>query len=411
MGRLTSSTLPDGGSATVNFHGDAIPLTVTTTRTATPNPSMLATTTYDGYGRAVKQCSSDPAGDDCVDTVYDSNGRVSSVSNPHRSASAPTDGITTTHYDGRGRVTQAVRQDGSSSTVSYSTNCVTATDEASKSRKSCSDALGRLTNVWEDPAGLNYETDYQYDTLGNLLRVDQKGSAPTDSSKWRTRLFTYNSLSQLLTTSNPESGTISYVYDADGNLTSKTAPAPNQTGSATATITYAYDLLHRVTQKTYSDSTPAAYFLYDAGGGWGIPQTNTVGRLAEAWIGTPAAAAKASIFGYDSMGRTVMNNQCTPANCGTGNWSLGYAYDLAGNTTSYTTGVALTFSQAFDSAGRVTQLTSNMVGAQWPATLAAVDPSVGYYPTGAFRKVTLGNGLTETAAFNARLQPCRTNVN
>ncbi len=51
-----------------------------------------------------------------------------------------------------------------------------------------------------------FVTLYAYDALGNLLRVDQKGSAPTDSTQWRTRTFTYDSLSRLLTANNPESG-------------------------------------------------------------------------------------------------------------------------------------------------------------------------------------------------------------
>jgi YD repeat-containing protein len=41
-------------------------------------------------------------------------------------------------------------------------------------------------------------TLYSYDTLGNLLRVEQRGGT-TDSTQWRVRTFTYNSLSQLLT--------------------------------------------------------------------------------------------------------------------------------------------------------------------------------------------------------------------
>src|SRR5207302_4603922 len=45
------------------------------------------------------------------------------------------------------------------------------------------------------------------------------------------------------------------------------------------------------------------------------------------------------------------------------------------------------------------------------ATLATVDPSVGYYPTGAPRVMTLQNGETETKVYQARLQPCRINVN
>ena len=33
----------------------------------------------------------------------------------------------------------------------------------------------------------------------------------------------------------------------DGNLLQKTSPAPNQTGTATQTVSYCYDELHRVT--------------------------------------------------------------------------------------------------------------------------------------------------------------------
>jgi len=106
-----------------------------------------------------------------------------------------------------------------------------------------------------NPFASLYATLYSYDGLGDLLRVDQKGSAPTDSSQWRTRTFTYNSLSELLTAHNPESGTISYSYDADGNLLQKTSPAPNQTGTATQTVSFCYDELHRVTKKDYTAHT------------------------------------------------------------------------------------------------------------------------------------------------------------
>ncbi|HEY3102502.1 MAG TPA: RHS repeat domain-containing protein [Pyrinomonadaceae bacterium] len=67
-------------------------------------------------------------------------------------------------------------------------NTVTATDQASKSRKSVSDALGRLTGVYEDPSGLNYQTSYSYDVLNDLTQVSQ-GS--------QTRTFIYDSLKRL----------------------------------------------------------------------------------------------------------------------------------------------------------------------------------------------------------------------
>src|SRR5581483_6124908 len=53
-----------------------------------------------------------------------------------------------------GRPTQTTRQDGSISTVSYSDNCTTTTDEAGKQRRACTDALGRLIEV--DEPGDNF---------------------------------------------------------------------------------------------------------------------------------------------------------------------------------------------------------------------------------------------------------------
>ena len=79
-----------------------------------------------------------------------------------------------------------------------------------------------------------YATLYFYDALGNLLCVEQHGNvtgtgcsaAPSNdaTSPWRVRRFTYDSFSRLLTAKNPESGTISYTYDNDGNLLQKTSP-------------------------------------------------------------------------------------------------------------------------------------------------------------------------------------------
>ena len=141
-----------------------------------------------------------------------------------------------------------------------------------------------------------FVTLYTYDALGNLLRVDQKGSAPTDSSQWRTRTFTYDSLSRLLTATNPESGTITYSYDLDGNLLQKTSPAPNQTGTATQTVSYCYDELHRVTGKGYGAQScplapPVVTYAYDSG-------ANAKGHLTS--LTDQAGSAS---YTYDILGR------------------------------------------------------------------------------------------------------------
>ena len=98
----------------------------------------------------------------------------------------------------------------------HSGDQVTVTDQAGKSRRSKTDALGRLIKVTEDPGGLKHETSYSYDALDNLRLVTQ-GS--------QTRTFDYDFLSRLTSATNPESGTITYAYDPNGNLKEKTDTA------------------------------------------------------------------------------------------------------------------------------------------------------------------------------------------
>ncbi|MGH9890866.1 MAG: hypothetical protein ACREA0_02540, partial [bacterium] len=261
MSRLTVTDLPDGGQATNTYNEASTPLSVTRTIKITSAMNAVAPTDVDGLGRVTQtRLTSDPQGTVFTDTTYDALGRKKTVSNPYRSTGDPTYGLTTFEYDALGRLTKVIPPDGSSASnnvsSTYSGNCTTVTDQAGKKRKSCADALGRLIEVWEpDPAGaFIYQTVYTYDVLDNLLTVQQKGNDP-NSANWRTRTFTYNSLSQLTSATNPESGAITYTYDNDGNLLTKTAPKPNQTGSLTVTTTYTYDALHRLLTKSYNDGT------------------------------------------------------------------------------------------------------------------------------------------------------------
>jgi RHS repeat-associated protein len=428
LGRVTSVSYPDGGQITdcyTDLGGSTCaqsgpPLQVVTTRLATPSPSVTSTTVYDGLGRVQQTQLSDPSGKDYTDATYDPLGRVASVSNPHRSTSNPTDGLTSYAYDALNRTTSATAQDGSITTTSYSGNCTTVTDPAGKSRESCSDGLGRLIQVVEDPGAsphLNYETDHTYDTLDNLLTVNQKGGT-TNSALWRTRTFAYDSLARLTSAMSPESGTITYSYDANGNLLTRIAPLPNQTGSATITTTYSYDALNRLTLKSYSDgATPTPHYYYDLSNPWGSPYGGSyVGRLSEEDVFDVSGHYVAShIYVYDPMGRVQETGQCTAVNCnvpGLPGLHTLYSHDLLGNLTSYgTVENGITFGYRYDSAGRPSAVTNSFVDAQHPATLASVDSTVGYYPTGALRKMTYGNGLTQAMSIESRLQPCRINLN
>ena len=243
------------------------------------------------------------------------------------------------------------------------------------------------------------------------LDVCQSGRG-SNIANARTRTFQYDSLARLTSAANPESGTILYAYDANGNVVTKTAPKPNPGSSGNVITTYSIDVLNRVTSKVYSDgTTPTAYFQYDTSENWGsppFPQYNIIGRLTGSSVsGTPAS----EIFSYDAMGRVLVNPQCSPSTCGTSSFMVYATYDLAGDLTSTTDAAGTTISYGYNGADRLTAVTSSLNDSQHPGALYSLDSTYGYYPNGAIRKATFGNGFTETQAFNSRLQPCRTNVN
>jgi hypothetical protein len=55
------------------------------------------------------------------------------------------------------------------------------TDAAGAQRELVKDALGRLTDVYEDPAGSNFHTQYVADALNNVRQVMQGGSRSSRS--------------------------------------------------------------------------------------------------------------------------------------------------------------------------------------------------------------------------------------
>jgi RHS repeat-associated protein len=409
--RPASISYPDGGQTSWAYNSST---SLTTSVKLNSSQTYVTTTLLDGLGRTTQQQVSVPQGTLYTVTAYDQLGRKYTVSNPYLTTSDPTYGLTTYQYDALSRPTMVIPPDGTASSnnvsVAYTNNCATSADQAGKSRSTCSNSISNLTQVFENPTGVNYETDYTSDPLGNILTVNQKGGN-ANSAYWRTRTYTYDFLSRLTQSSDPESGAIKYNYDAGGNqgaLTSRVAPLPNQTGSSTVTTTYTYDALHRLLQRSYSDGlTPTVYFVYDENDVW-FSTTNNLGRLSEAYEQIPNLVG--SVFSYDTMGRIIVNNQCMPVECPSAGVPVSYTYDLAGDITSYVdAGVTLTLS--YDSARRPLCITSNYVDSQHPAALVTVDSSIGYYPQGARRKLTYGNGLLATAAFNNTLEPCRINLN
>jgi RHS repeat-associated protein len=418
--RVLQENFPDGGQTSWTYNS---PTSTTTTTKMNSSQNMVSTALLDGLGRVTEsQLCED--GSTCskiirTDTAYDAYSRPLQVYNPTRCNPATTNcggtentwGFTTYAYDVLGRTTQVTDQDGSKITTSYSSNCVTVTDEALNSRQSCHDGLGRLTQVTEDPGSsphLNYVTSYTYDALGNLTNVTQNGS--------HQRAYFYDGLSRLTSETNPESGTATFKYDSDTNCSSPNSfpgQLVSRTDARNIRTCYQYDALNRLAQKSYSDGTATAAFTYDVSSADGFNSAYQVGRLVKA--ATLGSFPTGTYYSYDSMGRVKILAQCAYINnCGTSApslWGITNTYDLAGNLASYTDGSGELFTQTFDSAGRPSQLTSNWVDSSHPSPLSTMDPSVGYYSNGAVRKMTSGNGITTAISLEARLQTCHTSFN
>lgn len=420
----------------------------------TSGTNITSNSILDGLGRTVRtQATSDTAGVDIVDTVYDGLGHVYTVSNPYRALNDPTYGQTTNFYDALGRKTSQIDSDGISTQVwGYSGSTVTYTNENKNQWQRTTDALGRLSKAMEpsstSPAP-TMETDYAYDLLDNLTSVNQWGGAH-GSSGARSRFFSYDSLSRLIQSFNPEAGWTCYGttgglapngsncisgYDANGNLAYKT-------DARMILISYSYDALNRLLSKSFSNDasgTPSSCYQYDVSS-FAVAPAYLTGRLANQWTqkGACAAAppttglwARRSILAYDVMGRVLKEQQCTPSNCTSGTpYSPAYTYDLAGNVITSTNGIAstpaatanpLTFTNAFDSAGRLQTLTSNWSDTTHPATLFSAQTgqttpcqnswSAPYAPFGGLVNAMYGSGLTLNRAYDKRLRTtCETDT-
>jgi RHS repeat-associated protein len=409
IGRLSSTTNPDGGGATYSYPS-ATETDVTTLQTSSVSTSQQHF--VDSFGRPLQGTLSAPEGEIVSSQVlnYDNDGRVHCTYTPYLSGTtSPTDGTTCYAYDVLGRVTQVTMPDNNTVSNKYIGNATTVTDEMSHLKQYSYDAFGRLTSVLEPNASgvLTYETDYQYTGFDKIAKIDQWGG-PKNSTGERLRLFGYDSLGRLIAQNVPENAssagpqltctglsgkwTNCYTYDANGNQ--KTA-----TDNRNITITNTYDALNRILLSQPSDSTWVSAYGYDGKDAYGnviSPAiTYGLGRLTH----TTNKVNTASRYYYDIMGRLQQQTSCNPIGCGYA-IQMAAAYDLVGNMTSLTYPDGRKVSQTFDKANRLTSINY----AAWNGTSIGTPyfSSVSYAPPGEFAGATLGNGIVESAHYNPR---------
>ncbi|MBB5344471.1 RHS repeat domain-containing protein [Tunturibacter empetritectus] len=384
----------------------------------TNGTAITNTDSYDGLGRLSTTILTDPGGNITVTRDYDPMGRLLHVSNPFRTITELTYGITTYGYDPLSRKILQTQPDNSTQSWLYNANSVIFTDESGNQWKRTNDGLGRLKQVLEPSATSptpTLETDYSYDSLNNLVGVYQKGAG---NELPRVRSFTYDSLSRLICASNPESssvpcptaatsslpqGVVSYSYDADGNVITKT-------DARGLSVIYAYDALNRLLSKTPSPQNGATYlYNYDEKTvAWNtFALTNTIGRLSSSSAIYGGVYSRYSYY-YDAMGRQagrhfqLPNATGTSVNTSTG--SNGANYDLAGNVTFIDNGGGIYITVTRDAAGHAMAASSNKATTGLLGTVYShqIFANATYSPFGTLASRTLGNGLTENRTYDKR---------
>jgi len=133
-----------------------------------------------------------------------------------------------------------------------------ATDEMGHYKKTKTDDFGRLSEAQMlNPLGDTYsKAQYVYDELDRLIEIRHSNG---NGAKVQTRTFSFDGYGRLQSENTPEGGTVNYTYTANDLI----ATSSNQRN---ITVTNTYNTRSLLTQVSYSDSTPAATFGYDAFG-------------------------------------------------------------------------------------------------------------------------------------------------
>jgi YD repeat-containing protein len=295
-------------------------------KTITSASGEKITNAYDSKGNVTGQTVTNSAGTSTSSTVYDANGRVSSLTNAT--------GTTAYLYDANGYVSQITSANGS--IISYE-----------------HDNQGRVTQQTEkaNVGSIGLTTKYSYDILGNLLTV-------TDS---RNRVTTM-------------------TYDVVNRMATKTLPNGVRT-------VYGYDDLDRIINLTYSkaDGTVLVSETYtrNAGGepskvlredgSYTLYEYDAALRLSKEVVYNPAGGLVESIgYSYDLDGKRTRKVDAA----GTHNYNYnangqlatvgqdGYVYDADGRLQQFNRdGKAVVLSH--DAVDHLTQISVNGVNTQY----------------------------------------------
>ncbi|MGD1012348.1 MAG: DUF6531 domain-containing protein, partial [Acidimicrobiales bacterium] len=406
----TTYTLYKGNSVTLS--GTNISCSATP-----PSPSLPCATinadgvvtqlAYDSAGDLLSSSTPDGNGSQVAETTYsyDGDGEQTSTVAPDGNVSGANVGnyTTVTAYNADGEVTSATKAGGSGATA------------APRTTYDYYDADGNLTST-KDPRGYTTTNNYNADDEETLVTNPDGDATLTcyDGDGHVTETVppvgvAANSLTPASCPTSYPSGygdrlasdATTYTYDANGNKTSMTTPAPaGQSGYETTS--YAYDAAGQLIETVAPPTSNAS----------GAPNDDTVdtynadGEVASATTGYGTSAASTTSYCYDPNGNetavvapdgntgaviTISDGTATA----TGLATCETAYPWVVSSGSWPTQAAFQTTYSFDSAGELVSMTL-------PATSAAPDgitTSYTYDPQGNKLTSTDESGVVTTYTY------------
>lgn len=334
---------------------------------------------------------------------YDAKGRLAFHSYPTTNVgdfNSITQGTRTT-YDALDRVTR-VEQDSElgvlASTTEYLAGFQTrATNpRGQKTLTTIYQAYDQPT--YEFPGGINHPegayTEIYRDVFGKPTRLARRN---LDDTQRADRYYVYQADQQLCKVIEPETGATVYGYDFAGNLTKSASGLQGygdlnscnhpQAWASGRAVDRTYDARNRMTQLLFPDGRGNQLWSYKADG---LPARITT--YNDPSNGAPVI----NVYEYNKRRMLVQENSAQP---GWYDWQISYGYDGIGNLAFqyYPTGLAIAY--APNALGQPTQVSDQ--------STYAYATGVQYYPNGAIKQFTYGNGLMHTMLQNARQLPQR----
>jgi RHS repeat-associated protein len=242
------------------------------------------------------------------------------------------------------------------------------------------DQLNRLSTVTQTTGASTLVTTYQYDAQDSLITVtDPKGLQ---------NIYTNSDTGWRLTASTPDAGSMTYTYDAAGNVLTSTDTVPVAIGRT-------YDSMNRLLTVVYPNSSLNVTYSYDAVDSPPGTYFNVGHRTLM------ADSSGAAAYHYDRRGLLRSEEKTVGAR----RYVTAYEYDKTGNLTQVrfpTESPILRQGQAdftYDAADRVSGVIANVNGASTP-----VADTFAYKPFGPRTSLRFGNTLVDSRTFGTRYQ-------